>query len=203
MYRAETADDGMMRAAGLMPNDGSEKLFVSFSLHPRQDEKRSREEGRPNFEDVEYIRIFVPGDKTQQVHRPVREDDKRRFARQYAAYKAGQSEALVGTPLAQWPGITRSQVEELAYFHVRTVEQLANMQEGNASRFIGIQALKARARDFLEAAKSNAHVESMRAALADRDNKIEVLERQMKEAMARLDEAATEKKKTKGGSANG
>lgn len=161
---------------------GDEKLHVTFRLEPLKDEAASREQGRPIFKEVEFIKIAVPGQKTEIVERVVREKDRERFARQYDRWKRnGEQEALIGTPLAEWPGITRSQVEELKHFNVRSVEQLANLSDGNAQKFPGIQALKAKAKDYLEKAKGNAPLEKMRAELSERDNQIEALRRQLLE----------------------
>src|SRR6266481_6333615 len=58
--------------------------------------------GRPIFDEVEHIRIIAPGGKDNINDRPVTLADKRRFPRQYAAFKAGQSQiAASGTPLTE------------------------------------------------------------------------------------------------------
>ena len=107
------------------------RVFVQFNVQPLQDEKASKEAGRPVFKDTEFIRIVVPGDKQNIVHRPVNPDDPEKYRDAYQAFKRGVSDAVSGTPLAEWPLVTRSQVEELGYFGVRSVEQLANVSDGN------------------------------------------------------------------------
>src|SRR5687767_12230241 len=101
----EVADESWMQAV----EQQQEKLFVRFGLHPKKDEEASRTAGRPIFTDTEYVEIMVPGDKQNIIHRPVTSEDRRRFARQYDAWLTGKGEQLVGTPLAEWPGVTRSQ----------------------------------------------------------------------------------------------
>jgi hypothetical protein len=160
---------------------GGGGLFVKFGLHPKKNDARSLEAGRPIFDDVEYVEIRVPGDKHNVIHRPVGDSDRRQFARAYQAWKSGAGEQLTGTPLAEWPAVSRSQVEELAYFGVRTVEQLANLSDGNAQQVGPIQALKAKALDYVAKAKGNAPLEQMRAELATRDNELETLRRQVTE----------------------
>ena len=56
---------------------------------------------------------------------PASAQDKARFAKQYAAFRAGKSEdeQISGTPLREWPFLTRAQVEEFRYLGIRTVEQ--------------------------------------------------------------------------------
>jgi len=80
----------------------------------------------------------------------VDECDVHRFFDEYAAFKSGQEAAPDGTALKAWPGIDRASVEELAYFKVYTVEQLAGMNDSNAMPFI---QLRERARDYLKKAK--------------------------------------------------
>lgn len=141
--------------------------------------------GRPIFDDVEFIIINIPGDKTQEIHREVRPTDKVEFAKQYQAWKAGQDqETASGTPLEQWPTISRAQVEELRFFKVRTVEQLAELSDSNASRMGPITAIRQKAKDFLEKAKGNAPMEQMRGLLAERDGEVEALKRQVAELAA-------------------
>lgn len=141
--------------------------------------------GRPIYDDVEFVEIIIPGDKTQAVHRAVTDNDRREYAAQYQAWKAGQDQtAASGTMLEKWTGITKAQVEELKHFKIRTVEQLAQLSDGNASRMGPILALRQKAKDFLEQAKGNAPLEKMRNELASRDNEIETLKRQVAELAA-------------------
>jgi hypothetical protein len=145
------------------------KLQVQFHPYPVKNPKRSAEEGRPIYENVDYVRIFVPGDKDNIVDRQVEEIDTRRFAREYQAYKAGKEAPIEGTPLEMWPTVDRAQVAELVHFNVRTVEQLANLSDANCQNFKGILALRQKARDYLAQAAGNAPLEKMRAELSARE----------------------------------
>lgn len=179
------------------PDAGDEKLYVVFKLMPVLQQDASTDAGRPIYEDRECIEIRVPGDRDVIV-REVQERDKFRFPRQWAAFKAGKGEAIVGTPLDAVPWLTRSQVEELGYFKIRTVEQLAELSDAHAQKFAGIQTLKARAKDFLAAAAGAAPAEKLRAELEQRDNEIALLKRQqaeMAEALAEIRKGSADKKK--------
>jgi hypothetical protein len=159
MSQVETADYGLTAQAfdadaGRYKNDDT--LHVKFSVHPRIHPTKSEEAGRPIFEDTHYIMIMQPGNKDNIVHRPATERDKKRFAEKYKKFLAREDqEAVEGTLLEEWPGITRSQVEELKYMHIRTVEQLAAVSDANSQNIMGIQMLKAKAVKFLDAADSN------------------------------------------------
>ena len=163
-------------------------VIPRFHLHPVMNEAKSAEEGRPIYDEVEYVEILVPGDKDNIVNRPVNELDRRRFAQGYAFWKQHGQQALTGTPLAAWPSISRAQVEELAYFKVSTVEQLAEMQDTHAQKFAGINALRTRARDFLSAAAGAAPATHLRSELDKRDNDIASLKQMLKEQAEQLAE---------------
>lgn len=137
-------------------NDGDKNLLVKFFMKPKQDDAASREEGRAVFKDVEYIDIRVAGKRDPLAVRPATYRDKQRFPRHYDAFKNRVEKPLEGTPLAEWPVITRSQAEELAFINVKTVEQLADMADNHLQRFMGGQTIKQKAKDWLEAAASKA-----------------------------------------------
>lgn len=162
-------------------NKGDEALFVRFRSHPRKDEAASQKEGRPIFKSVEYVSISSPGDKFNQIDRPAYRYDKQRFRRQYQAFKAHQQDQSSGTPLSKWPLMDAAQVEELKYFNVHTVEQLALMPDGNIPNVGNISHLKRQAIDFLELAKGNAPLVQMRSELEKRDGMLEAMQRQMEE----------------------
>lgn len=151
------------------------KLYVEFYRKPVLQPGKSREAGRAVFEEVDYIRIHVPGDKHSVVERPVSEHDAQRFADRYAKWKAGQSEAVTGTPLSALPGMTPSKVEEYKFFKLVTVEQLAEANDNLGGKFMSFQQDKQRAKAFLEVAKNNAPIEKMNEELAKRDAELEEL----------------------------
>jgi hypothetical protein len=163
------------------PQRGGGRPAARFYMRPIQNREKSAEAGRPVFEDVEYVEIFTPGDKLNIIDRPVRDADRQNFGNIYSAFKTGAEAKLEGTPLTEWPGITRAQAEELAFFKVRTVEQLASISDTNASSMGPILAIRQKARDYLERAAGSAPMDKVRAELAARDNELEVLRRQLKE----------------------
>jgi hypothetical protein len=185
---ADISLDELAQNAG-NPAFGDDRLLVKFSLEPVQDQEETLKQGRPVFKDEEFIRIRIPGDKSGEVYRRIRPQDKQRFARAYAHWKStGEGERVVGTPLALWPAVTRSQVEELAYFGVKTVEALAGLADVHAQKFPGINALRDKAKRFVQAAADNAPMERMQAMLSERDNTIATLQAAMEDMKAQLAE---------------
>ena len=156
---------------------GDEHLLVRFYMHSAQDKEASKEEGRPIFREVPYVHIMQPGNKESIIHRKATDMDKQRFAEHFRKFEARlDQDAVEGTLLDEWGGITRSQCEELKFFNIRTVEQLAELSDSNAQNIMGVQMLKQKAAKFLETSESNATAEKF----ADLQSKYEAL-------LARLD----------------
>jgi len=146
---------------------GDEFLLVKFFVHARLHPSKTAEAQRPIYEDTVYISIMQPGNKDSIVIRPATEMDKARFAEHWRKYQARQGdddELLEGTPLKDWAGCTRAQCEELRYFNVRTVEQLAAMSDSNGQNIMGINMLKQKAVKYIEASKDSATADALAAA---------------------------------------
>lgn len=136
------------------PQAGDERLFVQFYNSVVQDQEATKKEGRPIFKDCEWIRIQQPGNLLTTIERPVRPQDKARFPRQYQMFKVdAEAMQIEGTPLAEWPLITRAQVEEMKFFKILTVEHLAELSDAVCQKMMGVQSLKAKAKDWLATAK--------------------------------------------------
>ena len=172
------------------PGQGNpdDNLLVKFYIDSVQDDEATKEAGRPIFKEVEMVDIRVPGSRNNVV-RIARLQDKERFPRHYAAFKNRTSmEGIEGTPLAEWPLITRSRVEELAFLNVKTVEQLANMPDSNAQQIMGFYGLKEQAKNWLEKANG---IEALQEKIAARDDLIQ----QLSERLEALEAQSAPKKK--------
>jgi|TARA_R110000822_G_scaffold78819_1_gene188779 hypothetical protein len=152
-------------------------LRVEFYMHPALDEKKSNEEGRPIYEELPYVMIMVPGDKSTVVRRPVRKgmhakSDNNRFRNEYQAFLEKKTQPIQGTLLREWPQITRAQVMELEHLNIRTVENLAEMADGYAQQYMGLNSLKTKASKWLELTKAEAPMVMLQAALKEKDEQI-------------------------------
>ena len=170
---------------------GDKNLWVQFNLEPMVDDEASAKEGRPIYKEVEHIKIMQPGNKESIVCRPITQMDKARFRQQYENWKAGHEELLEGQPLEQWARISKAQVEELKYFGVRTVEQLATMSDAHSQKFMGIAMLRNLAREDMQRGKEGAMSSQMLEALQAKDNQIATLQ----EALGQLQKTVAELKK--------
>jgi len=121
-------------------------LYVEFFLQPVENKEKSLKEGRPIFEDKEYITIRVLGDKSTVRTRPVTYKpngtvpaDIERFHRQYQAFKSQNAQITEGTPVTEWAAITKSEAMELKALNIHTIESLANCGDNNINWFGGRQ----------------------------------------------------------------
>jgi hypothetical protein len=164
------------------PDAGDESLFVVFYMGVLKNDARSLEQGRHIFDDVECVRIIVPGDKNSVVDRPASDNDKRRFAKQYAMFKQGvkEEDQVTGTRLTDWPFLSRAQCEELRYLGIRTVEQLAEVRDDITTKVPGLVALKKNAGVWLGKTKSAAEAAKITKTLEDQAAEIDTLKKVIK-----------------------
>jgi hypothetical protein len=176
-----------------------EQLLVKFYVKACPDQAESVKQGRPIFRDKEYIDIRIPGDRTAGAARPARAQDIARFPRHYKAFKERTSQELnEGTPLTEWPVMTKSQAEELAFFHVKTVEQLATMSDAHTSKFMGLSKLKRKAQEWLISAKDQRAATEMAQELEQRDLVIATQQKQLDDLAATVEKLAANQKKKPG-----
>lgn len=140
------------------PEKGS--VSPRFYVRAIEDVPESRKAGRPIFKDVEYVDVIIPGDKLTMPSFKVTDEHRKRWPQHYKAFKEGQTDPVVGTPLKEWPALTTSQVEELKAIRIYTVEALADLSDqGLQNVGLGARSLQAKAKAFLEQAKGSANVQ--------------------------------------------
>lgn len=131
-------------------------VYVKFHIKPVIDDVESDKAGRPVYKDREYVEIRTPGQQNNIINRPVTDMDRQRFRQQYQAFKAGSEEQLIGTPLTEVAWVTRSQVEEMAFLRIRTVEQLASLGDDVCGKYAGMYKLKQKAQQVIAEGEKNA-----------------------------------------------
>jgi hypothetical protein len=174
-------DEGFQELMAAAERQPKSSLVIKFSMEAMENPEKTKNAGRPVYDDVEMISIRVPGDPDIRV-RPVRPEDKQAHAKEYLAWKSNQSqEAASGTPLAQWALMKRSQVEEAKYLGIHTVEQLSDVSDANLQRLgPGWMALRQKARDWLASAKDGAELNKLREALDEATRRIATMETMLK-----------------------
>ena len=154
-----------------LPHD--DKLAVLFKHHAVKNEAKSKEAGRPIFDDLEVCEVRPPGSRgiyvfpsTSVSHtsgdgmfgtEEVKVTYAERFSRQYRQFKEQQAQTITGTPLAHVPFLTEARRAELRALNIYTAEQLA-MIDGQELKNLGSggRDLKNRAMEYIEASKTNA-----------------------------------------------
>src|SRR5688572_1284608 len=139
------------------------------------------------YRKVEFITIAVPGSK-DTIHRPVIPADKARFRAKYEAFKNAQGEPVEGTPVEQLPEIKHTQVTDLKYVGVTTIEQLAKVADSSPMmNMMGGVGLKQRAAAWVAKNRKSSVITQTNEALKERDDKIEALQKQMAELLASME----------------
>lgn len=161
--------------------------FENYAIH---NEARSNEQGHICYDDIIHITMHFPGDKTKVVCRKVKmisdaqgPSDPERFPRQWAAFKAQQEQIPDGTPLTEWPPLTKSQVLELKATHIHTVESLANLPDSSLT-WMGSRDLRDKAKAWLGNAKGGSEVTRLLGENDALRNDVDVLKRQVQELAA-------------------
>jgi hypothetical protein len=191
------------------------RLAVQFYKKSMKQEDASNEAGRPIFKEFDFVRIMIPGDNLTEIDTYAQESHKQRFPRQWAHYQNQVSDHLdiVGTPLDQWPQITRSQAEELRGLKFHTVESIADCSDQQLQR-IGMVAgmsphnFRIKAKAFLNLANDSAEVAQREAELqalkeenakikAETDAKLTAMQEQMSALLAAVAEKTPKTRKPK------
>lgn len=153
---------------------GVTPLFKTQAVY---NEAKSKEAGRPVFDEIEMVEVWFAGDRLQRPCFEVTDEHRNRWPKEYEAFKSGMTVSESGTPLEHWPRMTVGKVAELKALGILTVEGLAQMPDRNLAN-LGMKGreLREEARSFLAAAAGTADVTKMAATIAELEAKIERME---------------------------
>ena len=191
------------------------RLAVQFYKKSVKQDIASDEAGRPIFKEFDFVRIMIPSDNLTEIDTYAQESHKSRFPRQWAHYQnqVANHEDIIGTPLEQWPQVTRSQADELRGLKFHTVEAIADCSDQQLQR-IGMVAgmsphnFRQKAKAFLNLATDSAEVAQRQAELealrqendkikAETDAKLAAMQEQMSALLAAVAENTPKKRKPK------
>lgn len=140
--------------------------YVQFEVRAMEDRAASEAAGHYVAQDVEFVTITPPGNGTLQVERLIDKVVIARYGAQYEAWKKGLEPPVDGTSLRDWPPATPGQIATLLAMHVRTVEDLAALNEPGLQRLgIGARALQTKARTWLESAGEHGKIAEKMATM--------------------------------------
>jgi hypothetical protein len=206
-----------------LPSDtqgADSRLQVRFYKKSVQQEQESIDAGRPIFKDFDFVQICVAGDTLTEIDTYALPSHKTRFPIQYANYmnrQGAHDEELVGTPIAEWPLVSKSQAEELRAIKFQTVESIANASDQQLQRMgmiagMSPYAFRDKAKAFLNLATSSAETDKREHEInalkeelakkeletakikAETDAKLALMQEQMATILAAVGEKKTRKK---------
>jgi len=178
-----------------------DNAIPEFRMEPVKNNFRSEREGKPCFDEVEFVRIVVPGDRKTEWDGRVTDMHRARWPRHYAAFKAQQEAPTEGTPIKEWPPIGRAQAEELAFAHVKTVEQLAELPDELLNKTVSMGGfdLREKARRWLAAAKDAAPMEALAAENKELKANMDILQQDLADMRRALDGMRAQKEASNAG----
>jgi hypothetical protein len=183
----------------IMPIEDTSHLHITFFTDAVKNKEETLKQGRPIFEDREFVRIKFVGDPKRELvapaHDPYRFDRNAEgyvtyaqdFPRHYQAFKDGQQEAVIGTPIEELPFLTMAKRSELKALNIHTAEQLAQLEGTPLGRLgIGGRELKNQAQAYLDLAKDSAVEMRLAAENADLRGQMSAMQEQIAELMNRM-----------------
>lgn len=175
-----------------MSDNDFKHLAVEFYTKAQENKRKSAEEGRPIYDEIEMIKIRIAGDpKTvhcapahdQSSARDPHTNERLTYAQlhhgPYEAFKRGKEYVGSGTPLKELSFLSESKRKELEALHIHTAEALSQLDGTNLQRLgMGGRELKNQAQAWLDKASGSADVTRLaaeNAAMAERLAQLEAM----------------------------
>ncbi|KQZ25846.1 hypothetical protein ASD50_20705 [Mesorhizobium sp. Root552] len=192
-----------------MAND--DLIAPRFFTRPVENPIETRKQGRPIFEDREFVEVKFAGNRQSVLVAPAHEKFKQRkmpngdsewitYAQEYQPiyerFKQGLSEQGSGTPLSELPFLTEAKRSELKALNVKSAEALAAL-DGGPLKMLGMggRELKNQAIAYLEKASGSADLTRLAAENEAYKTRMEDMQREIEELRsAQAPKAATKAK---------
>jgi hypothetical protein len=153
-----------------LPSDehgADSRLQVRFYKKPVQQEQESMDAGRPIYKEFDFVHICVAGDTLTEIDTYALANHKTRFPIQWANYMnrvGANDQEVVGTPVSEWPLVSKSQAEELRAMKFFTVEAIASASDQQLQRMgmaagMSPYAFRDKAKAFLNLATTSAETD--------------------------------------------
>jgi len=148
-------------------NNADSRLQVRFYKRPVQQEAETLASGRPIYKEFDFVHICVAGDTLTEIDTYALANHKTRFPIQWANYQnrlGADDQEVMGTPVAEWPLVSKSQAEELRAMKFHTVESIANASDQQLQRMgmaagMSPYAFRDKAKSFLNLASNSAETD--------------------------------------------
>ena len=202
-----------------LPSDeqgADSRLQVRFYKRPVQQDQETQEAGRPIFKEFDFVHICVAGDTLTEIDTYVLNSHKQRFPQQWANYQnrvGANDDQVIGTPVAEWPLVSKSQAEELRAMKFHTVESIAGASDQQLQRMgmaagMSPYAFRDKAKAFLNLATTAAETDKREQELnalkeenekirAESDKKLSQQQAQINALMSMMTEKKPKTRKPK------
>lgn len=158
----------------------NENLVVPrFYVHTIPNEAKSKDEGRPMFDELEVCELRFSGNRqtigVYPAHEVFRTETPldgpvtpvtyaMEYNQQYLAFKNNEAQDLSGTPLSELPFLTQSKRLELKALNIHTAEALASI-DGQPLKQLGMKGreMKNQAQAYIDAASGSSNVTALAA----------------------------------------
>lgn len=185
-----------------MPTPEDARVVPVFKVVPIHNEGKSKEAGRPIYDDVEVVEVRFAGDRQRVGVFPAHafagyrmtEDGyeesityAQKYSDQYRRFKDKHQQIAEGTPIDELAFLTAARRSELKALNILTAEALAAL-DGNELKALGMngRSLKDQAAAYLQSAGGTAQVTKLAA-----DNvSLQAQLAEMRQEMAQLREGA-------------
>lgn len=174
------------------------RLLIRFEWHTEKDEEASIKEGRPIHNELLIGILITPGsNRSEASHRILCRKHSGETVKYEAYNRVGIAEiterfigndrgrqAITGTPLQEWPSLSRRQVADFEAVNVFTVEDLAGLDENAIARFgFGTRALVEKAKTYIAHASGNAPLEKLAEENAKLKSDLAEMQKQIAELL--------------------
>lgn len=163
------------------------QLTVNFYDKSIRNALKSKQEGMPIHDLVPHVRIQTPGEHLNVIDRPIQENDKMRWPRQYDAYLHNQTQVPEGTPIdlmfVNHPNIA----DNLRGHGIHTVQQLANLSAHALLQVgMGAQEYQTKAKAYLDSASKGVDFHKIERENEELKNQNQVMANQIQQLQAQL-----------------
>ena len=197
------------------------RLQVRFYKRAVKQDQESLDAGRDIYKEFDFVHICVAGDTLTEIDTYALNNHKVRFPIQWAQYQnrvGADDQEVVGTPVSEWPLVSKSQAEELRALKFKTVESVAGASDAQLQRMgmaagMSPYAFRDKAKAFLNLATNAAETDKREAEInalkeelakkdlenarikAETDAKMALMQEQMASILAAVGEKKTRKTK--------
>lgn len=168
------------------------KAFAFFFSKAKQIPSLSREEGKPVWQDRDYIRVQQPGER-DAVELEATEVHKARWPREWEHYKAGRTVKHEGTPLSLIFPDSEAMILNLRSLAIYTVEELADIPDSATGTIPFGGTLKDKAKKYLAAQNGAQGFNKLNSELEEQRKENQSLKLQIENLQTQFTQLAAER----------